>query len=148
MRCVPLHSVGHQDKASINHVPLVPGHLIKIVRNHTMLRNADCLQHRLLPKAATTFHSGNCIHYAKSQDAFNGARDNAKDQSLCVVFIPSLNVKCERSYNIIISKNGQNKAQENLSQPNNVRTVYQLCPRFIAAAKSRTSSTVLQASTP
>ena len=113
-----------------------------------MLRNTDYLQHRLLPKATTTFHSGNCIHYAKSQDAFDRARNDAKYQSLCVVFIPSLNVKCERSYNILISKSSQRNAQENRSQPNSVRTVYQLCPKFIAAAKSRTSSTVLQASTP
>lgn len=34
------------------------------------------------------------------------------------------------------------------SPPNNVKTVFQLWPRFIAAANRRTSSTVLQASTP
>ena len=105
-RCVPLHSVGHQDKASINHVPLVPGHLIKIVGNRIMLRNTDCLQHRLLPKATTTFHSSNCVHYTKSQDALDWSRDNAKDQSLGIVFIPGLNVKCECSYIILISESG------------------------------------------
>jgi hypothetical protein len=33
-------------------------------------------------------------------------------------------------------------------QPKSVNTVGQLCPRFMAAANSRTSSVVLQASTP
>ena len=39
----PLHSVGDQNKASVHHVPLIPGQLVDIVGYDSMLGNAHSL---------------------------------------------------------------------------------------------------------
>ncbi len=73
MENLPLHSVSDKNKASINHVPLVPGHVINVIWYDPMLGNSDGLQQRLLPEAPSPFDSSDRIYNAKRQDSFHRA---------------------------------------------------------------------------
>lgn len=145
MVVLPLHSVGDKNEASINHVPLIPGHFVNVIWYNTVLGNTNSLQQRLLPKAPSSFDSSHRIHNTKRQYSFHRARDYAKGQGLRVVLVPRLDVEGKCSCKLVSTS--QRLLEEHL-QPNSVSTVYQLWPKFIAAAKSSTSSTVLHASTP
>ena len=68
-----------------------------------MLGNTNGLKHRLLPEAPTSLDGSDSVDNAKSQDALNRARNQAKSQGLGIVFVPRLNVKRECSYNQTVS---------------------------------------------
>lgn len=111
-----------------------------------MFSNPYSFKHGLLPEAPSSFYSRNCVHNTQCQDAFDGSRYDAQYEGLCIVFIPRLYVERERRYGY--QRRTRVKSAEEGLQPNRVKMVDQLWPRFIAAAKRSTSSTVLHASTP
>ena len=143
-----MYGVGDQDETSIHHVPLVPRLVVDIIGYEAGFRNANCRKHGLLPEAASAFDSSDSVHNAQCQNALHWAGDNAEGQSLGIVLVPSLDVKSECSWKEPISKKVQAWPGGQFIQPNSVKTVFQLCPKFTAAANNKTSNTVLQASTP
>ena len=60
-----------------------------------MFRNPYGFKQGLLPEAASSLYSSNCIHNAKCQDTFDGSRYDAQCKGLCIVFIPGLYVERE-----------------------------------------------------
>lgn len=67
-----------------------------------MSPNTNCSQHRLLPKAATTFDTCDGKHKDQSQNTFDWAGDDTQSKSVGMVLIPSLNVECQESYEGLI----------------------------------------------
>ena len=63
-----------------------------------MFRNAYAFKQGLLPEAASSFHSGNCIHDTKCQDSFDRSRYDAQCKGLRIILIPRLYVESERRY--------------------------------------------------
>ena len=59
---MPLHGVRNQHDPSVNHVPLIPGHFVKVVGDESAFRDTYGLEHGLLPEAASTLQSSDCIH--------------------------------------------------------------------------------------
>lgn len=90
---VPLKRVCDEDHAAVDHVPFIEREVIDIVWNGGTFRYTQCLEHRLLPVAASAFHGCDGIHNAESQDAFDGPGHNPQGECLRVILVPGLDVE-------------------------------------------------------
>lgn len=98
---VPGDGVEDQHGAAVDHVPLVPGQVVEKLRDEGVLFDAESGQHGLLPEAASTHDGGECVDNAQGQDALYGTGDKTQSESLGVVFIPGLDVECEKSCTLL-----------------------------------------------
>ena len=62
---MPLHGICNQHDASVNHIPLIPGHFVDVVGDESAFRDTYGLEQGLLPEAASSFQSSDCIHNTK-----------------------------------------------------------------------------------
>lgn len=58
---LPLDCVEHKDNPAVDHVPLIPWHIVENIRNGRMLFDADALKQGLLPETSTSFDGGDGI---------------------------------------------------------------------------------------
>jgi hypothetical protein len=90
-----LNGIQRQNKATLNHIPLVERKVVYIFGNESVFRNAHGGEHRLLPEAGSAFNSCEGIDGDQDQDSFHGSRNQAESEGLGVVFVPGLNIKGE-----------------------------------------------------
>ena len=74
----PLQGIEAKNNPAVYHVPLVERELVEILGNEAMFRNAQCLQHGLLPETTAAFDRCEGIDDAKGQYAFHWARHQAQ----------------------------------------------------------------------
>jgi hypothetical protein len=88
-------SVEDQHGAALNHVPVRPGQIIDDIRDDCEARQAQRGEHGLVPEAATTNVTSECVYETEDDDTLDRTRDNTESQSVGVVFIPGLHVECQ-----------------------------------------------------
>ena len=71
---------------------------MNVIGDDAMFRNAYAFKQGLLPEAASSFHSGDCIHDTQCQDSFDRSRYDAQCKGLRIILIPRLYVESERRY--------------------------------------------------
>lgn len=92
-----LDSIQDQNKSTLNHIPLVEWKVVHIFGNESILRNANSLEHRLLPEATSTLNSCECIDSNQDQNSLHWSGNQAESECFRVVFIPGLNVEGKES---------------------------------------------------
>lgn len=146
-----MNGVQDQNKASLNHVPFVPGQFINNIRNECVIRNSKSTKHALLPEAATSNIGSESIDSAEDYNAFDRTGDKAESESLRVVFIPSLDIEGKESYGLMSEHfffKVVTPMQFDDLPPKRTMTVFHPIPKFCEAAKIRHSREVFTASTP
>lgn len=76
-REIPLEGIEDKDKATVDHVPFIERQIVDVIGNEIMVRNAQGLEHGLLPKATAAFDTSNGIDDAEGQNTFDRSRDDA-----------------------------------------------------------------------
>ncbi|KAI4279057.1 MAG: hypothetical protein LQ337_000572 [Flavoplaca oasis] len=74
---IPLERIENEDKATIHHVPFIEGQIVNVIGDEIVVCYTQCVEHRLLPKAAATFYTSNGINDAKGQNALDRSGDDA-----------------------------------------------------------------------
>jgi hypothetical protein len=92
-RDLPHDSVEDQHDTAIDHVPLVPSEVINRIRDEVEFTDSKTSKHRLLPEAATTQVCRERIDDTKCENALNGTGNHTECKRMCMVLVPSLNVK-------------------------------------------------------
>jgi hypothetical protein len=94
-RVLRLDGIQDQNKSTLDHIPFVKGKVVYIVGNERIIRNANGLEHWLLPEASPSLYSCEGIDGNQDDDSFHRPRNQAESEGFRVIFVPGLYVESQ-----------------------------------------------------